>query len=78
VLEQFSYLSLKYSESYGKRYEFNSSVPCPICNGNHKEKSIWDDIKGEWGAGKYYRERTYWLECRKALNHDIPIVFVKA
>ncbi|RIA81915.1 hypothetical protein C1645_881334 [Glomus cerebriforme] len=44
----------------------------------HKEETIWNDIKGEWGAGEYYGERTYRLECRDALNRGIPIVSVKA
>ncbi|CAB4424167.1 unnamed protein product [Rhizophagus irregularis] len=28
VLEQFPYLSLRYSENYGDKFVFNSSVPC--------------------------------------------------
>ncbi len=48
MLEQFPYLSLEYSESYGNRYEFNSSVPCPICNKDHEGENIKDNIRDEW------------------------------
>src|SRR5437764_15431838 len=78
VLERFPSLSLSDSSERGERFNLNSSILCPLCNGEHKEKSIWNDIRGEWGAGEYYGERTYWLECREALNPDIPIVSVKA
>jgi hypothetical protein len=78
VLERFPYLSLEYSESYGERYEFNSPVPCPICNKDHEGENIKNNIKGEWGSGMYLGERAYYLECREALNRDISIVTVKA
>ena len=51
---------------------------CPLCNGDHKEKSMWNAVSGEWGDGDYYGERTYRLKCWDALNHGIPIVSVKA
>jgi hypothetical protein len=73
VLEQFPYLSLKYSESYGDRFVSNSPVPCPICNKDQEGENIKNDIKGEWGAGEYYGERAYYLECRDAFNRGIPI-----
>ena len=75
VLERFPYLSLKYSKNYGDKYgnifgdSFNldNSASCPICNRDHKEKSIWKGIKGEWGSGDYCGERTYRLICLKDL-----------
>jgi len=78
MLEQFPYLSLEYSESYGNRYEFNSSVPCPICNKDHEGENIKDNIRGEWDSDMYFGERAYYLECKEALNREIPIVSVKA
>ena len=78
VLERFPYLSLSKSDEYGESFKLNSSSICPICNGDHKEKTIWKNLKGEWGSGVYYGELTYRLECWDALNHGIPIVSVKA
>jgi hypothetical protein len=79
VLKKFPYLSLVDSSERADNFSLNGSILCPLCKGVHKEKSIfWDDIRGTWGDGAYYGERTYWLECREALNHDIPIVSVKA
>ncbi|CAB4439439.1 unnamed protein product [Rhizophagus irregularis] len=40
VLEQFPYLSLGYSENYGDKFVFNSSVPCPICNKDHEARMV--------------------------------------
>ncbi|GBC11304.2 hypothetical protein GLOIN_2v1768396 [Rhizophagus irregularis DAOM 181602=DAOM 197198] len=40
VLEQFPYLSLRYSENYGDKFVFNSSVPCPICNKDHEARMV--------------------------------------
>ncbi|RGB23022.1 hypothetical protein C1646_822288 [Rhizophagus diaphanus] len=60
------------------RFNLNTSTLYPLCNREHKEKSIWNDIKGEWGAGEYYGERTYRLKCRDPLNREIPIVSIKA
>jgi hypothetical protein len=77
VLERFPSLSLSDSGGYGESFKLNSSSLCPICNGDHKE-TIWKNINGEWGAGEYYRERTYRLNCKDPLNHGIPIVNVKA
>jgi len=56
VLEQFSYLSLSDSDKHADRFKLDSSTLCPLCNGDHKEKSIWNDIKGEWGADEYCSE----------------------
>ncbi|CAG8753039.1 38768_t:CDS:2, partial [Gigaspora margarita] len=48
VLDRFSCLS------------FNLVIKtCPVCNQKHKR----DDIKGEWGDGDYYGEKTYRLTC---------------
>ena len=77
MLEQFSYLSLNDSDERDERFNLNSSTLCLLCNGDHKEESIWNDIKGEWGAGEYCSERTYYLEC-KNVYCEIPIVSVKA
>jgi hypothetical protein len=62
VLELFPYLSLSDSDERGDRFNLNSSATCPICNGDHKEETIWNNIKGEWGAGEYCGERTYRLK----------------
>ena len=78
VLERFPSLSLSNSSERGERFNLNSSTLCPLCNGDHKEKSVWNDIKGEWGDGEYYGELTYRLKCWNALNHGILIVSVKA
>jgi len=78
VLEQFPYLPLKYSESYGNRFVFNSSVPCPICNKDHESENIKKGIEGQWGCGGYFGERTYCLESWEAYQNKIPIVTVKA
>src|SRR5207244_4543139 len=75
VLERFPYLSLSDSDERADRFNLDSSTLCPLCNGDHKEKSIWNDIKGEWGAGEYCSERTYRLECRNVYC-GIPIVSV--
>ncbi len=77
VLERFPYLSMKYSESYGDGFVFNSSVPCPICNKDHKSKNIKKYIEGQWGCGEYFGEETY-LKCWEAYQNGIPIVNVKA
>jgi hypothetical protein len=56
VLEKFPYLSLRNSDKRG--------ALSPTCNGDHKEKSIRNNIvKGEWGSGEYCGERTYYLNC---------------
>ena len=78
VLERFPYLSLSDSDERADRFNLDSSTLCPLCNGDHKEKSIWNDIKGEWGAGEYYREVTYRIKCKDPLNYGTPIVSVKA
>jgi hypothetical protein len=79
VLEKFPYLSLDDSDERRDTFNLDSSALCPLCNGDHKvNRSIFDEIKGEWGAGEYYGERTYRLKCRESLKHGIPIVSVKA
>jgi len=77
VLERFPYLSLVDSDERADSFSLNSSTLCPLCNGDHKEERIWNDIRGEWGAGEYCSERTYRLECRNVYC-GIPIVSVKA
>ena len=77
VLERFPSLSLSDSSERGERFNLNSSTLCPLCNGDHKEESIWNDIKGKWSAGEYCSEQTYHLECRNVYC-GIPIVSVKA
>ncbi|GES91404.1 hypothetical protein GLOIN_2v1847196 [Rhizophagus clarus] len=44
-------LSLSNSDERGARFNLNSSTLYPICNGDHKEETIWNNIKGEWGSG---------------------------
>jgi hypothetical protein len=77
VLEQFPYLSLRDSDERGDRFNLNNSALCPMCNGDHKEKTIGNTIKGEWGCGDYCEERTYRLTCWNALQDGIQIVSVK-
>ena len=79
MLEKFPYLSLDDSDECRDTFNLDGSTLCPLCNGDHKvNRSIFDGIKGEWGAGEYYGERTYRLNCRDAFNRGIPIVSVKA
>ena len=78
MLEHFPSLSLSDSSERGERFNLNSSTLCPLCNGEHKEKSIWNGIRGEWGAGEYCGERTYRITCKDLLNYGNPIVSVKA
>ena len=59
VLERFPSLSLSDSSERDERFNLNNSTLCPLCNGEHKEKSIWNDIRGECDAGEYYGEQTY-------------------
>ncbi|CAG8742508.1 17710_t:CDS:2 [Gigaspora margarita] len=47
VLEQFPYLTLKYSNEYGDY--FNCPKTCLVCNKEHKR----DDVKGGWGSDDY-------------------------
>ncbi|RGB35505.1 hypothetical protein C1646_759283 [Rhizophagus diaphanus] len=49
-------ISLSNSSERGERFDLNSSTLCPLCNGDHKEESLWNDIRGEWGAGEYCGE----------------------
>ncbi|PKK60768.1 hypothetical protein RhiirC2_792841 [Rhizophagus irregularis] len=50
MLERFPSLYLSDSSERGERFDLNSSTLCPLCNGDHKEESLWKDIKGKWGA----------------------------
>ncbi|UZO19960.1 uncharacterized protein OCT59_011222 [Rhizophagus irregularis] len=77
VLEQFPSLYLSNSSECDERFDLNSSTLCLLCNGDHKEESLWKDIRGEWGAGEYCGERTYHITCKDPLNHGTPIVSVK-
>ncbi|CAG8824992.1 40597_t:CDS:2, partial [Gigaspora margarita] len=43
---------------------------CPACNGEHKG----DGVKGWWGDGNYYAEKTYCLYCCERTFSRIPIV----
>jgi len=87
VLEQFPYLSSKYSRTEGTTlkgyknhdyFDFNSSVSCPICNKDHKKENIRDNVEGEWGSGDYVNTKTYRLKCWEANQNSIQIVTVKA
>ena len=78
VLERFPSIYLSDSSERGERFDLNTSTLCPLCNGNHKEESLWDDIRGTWGDGEYYGERTYYIKCKDPLNHGTSIVSVKA
>jgi hypothetical protein len=48
VLERFPSLSLSDSSERGERFDLNSSTLCPLCKGDHKEESLWNDIRGTW------------------------------
>ncbi|RGB23804.1 hypothetical protein C1646_676841 [Rhizophagus diaphanus] len=79
VLEKFPYLSLDDSDERRDTFNLDSSALCPLCNGDHKvNRSIFDEIKGEWGDGEYYGEQTYRLICRISYKPGIPVVSVKA
>ena len=79
MLKKFPYLSLDDSDEHRNTFNLDGSTLCPLCNGDHKvNRSIFDEIKGEWGAGEYYGERTYCLKCRESFKPGIPIVSVKA
>ena len=76
VLEKFSYLSLDDSDECCDTFNLDSSALCPLCNGDHKvNRSIFDEIKGEWDDDEYYGERTYRLKCRESFKPGIPIVW---
>ncbi|CAG8619826.1 496_t:CDS:2 [Funneliformis mosseae] len=79
VLEKFPYLSLDDSDKCRDTFNLDGSTLCPLCNGDHKvNRSIFDEIKGEWGDGEYYGERTYRLICRISYKPGIPVVSIKA
>jgi hypothetical protein len=46
ILEKFPYLSLRDSDERGDGFNLDSSASCPICNGDHKEKTIGNIFKG--------------------------------
>ncbi|RIA82851.1 hypothetical protein C1645_743483 [Glomus cerebriforme] len=56
VLEQFPFLYLSDSSECDERFDLNSSTLCPLCNGDHKEESLWKDIRDEWDDGDYCGE----------------------
>ncbi|CAB4393180.1 unnamed protein product [Rhizophagus irregularis] len=78
VLERFPSLYFIDSSRRGERFNLNSSTLYPLCNGDHKEESLWNDIRGEWGDGEYCREETYHIKCKHPCNCRTPIVSVKA
>ena len=79
VLERFSVLSLKYSNEFGDYFNFNNSVPCPLCDKDHKKENIRDNVNGEWGSGHYVNTKTYRLKCwENKYQNNIQIVTVKA
>lgn len=78
VLERCSYLTLKRSFK-NDYFEFNSSVPCPLCNKNHKKENIKDYIEGFWGSGEFCGEEAYRLYCyTNNYQNSIHIVSIKA
>ena len=78
VLERFPYLTLKHSFK-NNYFDFNRSVPCPLCNKNHKKENIRNYIEGIWGSGEYCGEKTYCLNCwGNKYQNSIDIVTVKA
>ena len=78
VLEQFPYLSSKYSNENLDYFDFNSSVACPLCDKDHKKENIRDNIRGLWGSGDYVNTKTYRIKCYKNYQNSIQIVTVKA
>jgi len=78
VLERFPYLTLKHSFK-NNYFNFNRSVPCPLCNKNHKKENIRNYIEGFWGSGEYCGETTYRLYCyENKYQNSIQIVSIKA
>ncbi|CAG8787205.1 44360_t:CDS:2 [Gigaspora margarita] len=71
TLEQFNNLSFKHSNEHSDHYDYLGI--CPACNGEHKG----DGVKGWWGDGNYYSEKTYCLYCYERTFSRIPIVNVK-
>ncbi|GES79636.1 hypothetical protein GLOIN_2v1835304 [Rhizophagus clarus] len=35
------------NSEHGEQFDLNSSTLCPLCNGDHKEESLWNDIRGK-------------------------------
>ena len=78
VLERFPYLTLKHSFK-NNYFDFNRSIPCPLCNKNHKKENIRNHIEGFWGSGEYCGEKTYRLYCyTNKYQNSIQIITVKA
>jgi hypothetical protein len=77
VLERFSYLFFRGRNTYSDGFDLNSTSLCPICNGDHKEKTLSNTISGKWDSGDYYGETTYRLKCWNGFNKGIQIVTVK-
>jgi hypothetical protein len=48
VLERFPSLYLSDSSKRSERFDLKSSALCPLCKGDHKEESIWDNIRDKW------------------------------
>ncbi|RIA90116.1 hypothetical protein C1645_823807 [Glomus cerebriforme] len=75
ALKEYPYLSLFNSDIHNNGYKFKNSGLCPECGKEHN-KVIKE--RSEWSAGEYHRERTYRIICKDPLNHETPIVSVKA
>ncbi|GBB90812.1 hypothetical protein RclHR1_01790019 [Rhizophagus clarus] len=73
VLERFPNLYLIDSSEHCEWFNFNNSTLC-LLRKDHKEESLWNNIKGEWGPGNYYGEQTYRILCKDPLNPGTPIV----
>ncbi|CAB4440614.1 unnamed protein product [Rhizophagus irregularis] len=74
VLEQFPYLSLSDNNKRGDRFNLNCSTLCPLCNGDHKEGTIWNNIRGECPSDEYCGEQTYRLKCWNTLQQAIYLM----
>ncbi|RHZ57348.1 hypothetical protein Glove_390g38 [Diversispora epigaea] len=54
------------------------SVPCPLCNKNHKKENIRNHIEGFWGSGEFCGEKAYYLYCyTNKYQNSIHIVSIK-
>ncbi|CAG8487627.1 9484_t:CDS:2 [Funneliformis mosseae] len=56
ILEQFPSPYLSDSSERSERFDLNSLTLCSLCNGDHKEESLWNNIRDEWGDSDYCRE----------------------
>ncbi|RHZ76993.1 hypothetical protein Glove_186g103 [Diversispora epigaea] len=78
VLDRFPNLTLKHSFR-NDYFEFNRSVPCTLCNKNHKKENIRNHIEGIWGSGEFCGEKAYHLYCYiNKYQKSIHIVSIKA